>query len=311
MPCRRDTPRNQIATAQGLKDLQGELAEPRGLPLVQPLREMIGDVFQSPRGEWLRQVRQRSASNALRFQRAVVDPLGAFGISQRLIDGNRPFFPPQFKQGAVVPGAFLVAESGAVRFQGAQSEHDMSVRLIFAVRGFGTVQGEIRHHAPIHKLFFDKRAHELQTLLMRQFSREGEFYFTGKLSVLAIFRKFDGIPELCPVTDPYRCIFWDKYFGMKDPLLASVVEGSACAGVCKPLSGTIRGGVGGGVSPAAVGGAGERALPFAASDDLGAQVVNRHGVGAHVLAWRASGSGKVYTYTSLRDAVYTGTFVHE
>ena len=38
-----------------------------------------------------------------------------------------------------------------------------------------------------------------------------------------------------------------------------------------------------GMSAAAIGSTGDGALPLAAADDLGAQVVNRHGFRAHVL----------------------------
>lgn len=61
------------------------------------------------------------------------------------------------------------------------------------------------------------------------------------------------------------------------------------------------------MSPAAVGSPGDGALPFAAAEYLCPQVEYRH----RFHAWFCRGGlveAKVYTYTSLRDAVYTENF---
>src|SRR5689334_12019398 len=92
---------------------------------------------------------------------------------------------------------------------------------------------------------------------------------------------------------------------MDDALLTSVIERPSGAVIGEPFPRAIGGGVSRGMSAAAVGSTRDRALPLAAADDLRPQVVNRHRFRAHVLPWRGSVVGKVYTYTSLRDAVYT------
>ena len=60
-----------------------------------------------------------------------------------------------------------------------------------------------------------------------------------------------------------------------------------------------------GVSTATLSRSGDGALPFATAGDFCLQVVNRHRFREHVLPWGVVSLGKVYTYTSLRDAVYT------
>ena len=67
----------------------------------------------------------------------------------------------------------------------------------------------------------------------------------------------------------------------------------------------IGGDMGGGMSSATVGSPGDGTLPFAAAEYLCPQVVDRHRFHARVLPWRANGGESVYTYTALRDVMYT------
>ena len=86
---------------------------------------------------------------------------------------------------------------------------------------------------------------------------------------------------------------------MDDALLASVIERAPGALIGELFPRAIGGGMGGGMPAAAVSGPGDGALPLAAGDDFGPQVVNRHRFHAHVQAWRGSVVEKAYTYTSL------------
>lgn len=95
----------------------------------------------------------RDSVDALLCKCAVVNPHAVPCPLQSLIGLHLPRFAPVLQKRLVVPTAVFLAES--IRANVAHGEQDVGVRVL----ALGVVNGNVGHHASIHKLATGKAAH--------------------------------------------------------------------------------------------------------------------------------------------------------
>jgi hypothetical protein len=140
--------------------------------------------------------------DALGFQGSVIDPGVDIEFGEPLVHVLGPGFAPVRKQLGFVPLADFGAEarlSIVADFHLAHAQHDMRVRLGFAVRPNIPMDIEIGDHAAIDKLALDKVAGQLDAIRLDHLAGNGELDLTGQLCVLAQFRRLDIVPQLLAV----------------------------------------------------------------------------------------------------------------
>ena len=160
----------------------------------------------------------------LRHKGAVVNPHLPPRARQRGIAGHRPFGPPQIQQLLAVPFPCLHGIQ-SVRGCPAQCQHDMGMVIVAALPllRHGVMQGDVRHHAPVHKMPLHEAAHQLQPLCGVQLVRQRHIELAGKLGVGALLHALDRAPQQLPVFQPRRRTHRHHDFGMGHPFAAAVV----------------------------------------------------------------------------------------
>ena len=131
--------------------------------------------------------------DALRLQRAMIDMCIDIQFGQTRVDMIGPRDPPFLQQRVAVPVAHLLPEP--LRANLAHRQHDMRVRLGFAVLAPVPMHIEVRDHAAFDELLLDEIAGELHALRLVHFARNRELDLTGKLRVLALFPCLHLVPQ--------------------------------------------------------------------------------------------------------------------
>src|ERR1700761_5539101 len=133
------------------------------------------------------------------------------------------------------------------------------------VLGVVPMEGNIRDHAPRNKRALGEVAQQLHLLALRQLDGQGDLDVACKLSILAPLDRLNRIPQRVAVVDPSGRVLGGEDFAVFDAALAGIVERDPEALVMQLLGG-------------AIGCRGDRRLPLPAGDDLGTEVINRHGI---------------------------------
>ena len=107
--------------------------------------------------------------DALRRQRAVVDPRVYIQFGQPFIDVIGPRLAPLLQERRAVPVPHLLTK--ALRPYVAHRQHDMRMRLGLPVLPHIPMHIHVGDHAAFDKLLFDKIAGELDTLFLVQLTR--------------------------------------------------------------------------------------------------------------------------------------------
>lgn len=128
------------------------------------------------------------------------------------------------------------------------------------------MNGKVSHHAGIHKLTLNKLADQLLLLVWIQLDWQGHHHLAGDLRIPALLGVLYGVPELAPVVNPLGGISWGHDLSVINALLLAVVELQPSTfigdGITSPVS--SRPG---------------RTASGGSADDLGAEVIDRHGAG--------------------------------
>jgi hypothetical protein len=181
----------------------------------------------------------RLQRDALRFQAAMVDPRVNVEFRQPLIGKVGPAFAPALDHLRAVPVPDLRAET--VLVHRAHGEHDMGMGFGHVVLAHIPMHVEIGDHAQTYELRPREVAGEFNALRLRQFARNGEFHFAGKLGVLADFERLDIVPEPFAVAPCLRRIFRQHHLGMDDAALGGKIVAAIKPLVAQPRARAVGG----------------------------------------------------------------------
>ena len=152
--------------------------------------------------------------DTLRLVAAVIDPGINIERGQALVDVIRPRLAPLLQQLRAVPLAYLRTEPLRPYF--AHRQHDMRVRLGLPVLALVPMYVEVRDHAALDKLLFDKLAGERDALHLAHLARNREFHLPRQLRVLANLASLDLVPQGFAVAKALRRALRQHHFGMDD-----------------------------------------------------------------------------------------------
>ena len=85
------------------------------------------------------------------------------------------------------------------------------------------MHGEVRHHAPVHKILKQKLPYKVDVLLHGKLILQGNVKTVGKLRFLSALGFLHGVPECFPVRERRRSVRWQQDFRADHAALAGVV----------------------------------------------------------------------------------------
>jgi hypothetical protein len=203
----------------------------------------------------------RLQGDALCFEAAMVDPRVDVELGQALIGELGPAFAPTPNHLGTIPVSHLLVK--AVLIHRAHGQHDMGMGFCHAVLAHIPMHVEIGDHAQTYELRPREVAGEFNALRLRQFARNGEFHFAGKLGVLADFERLDIVPEPFAVAPYLRRVLRKHHLGMDDAALSGKVVAAIKALVAQPRTRTV-------------GGRRHRAGAGLTANDLDVKMIDRH-----------------------------------
>lgn len=200
------------------------------------------------------------AGNALRGERAMVDPCRRLGGLKGAVHGGCPALAQLVHQVHGIPGAVLLREAGGVHLAGGAEE----VRV--GVLGAGLVDAEVRDHAPGDQVLLDPGAEQGQPGLGGEFDRQADLDLTCNPTVDPGLGGLHRIPEGGAVEEVGRGLVGGQDLRVDHAGLAGVVVDQAGAGISEDGAG-------------AVGRSVDRRPPLGAGEGLDAEVEIGHGRG--------------------------------
>jgi len=117
----------------------------------------------------------------------------------------------------------------------------MGMRFGASILGHIPMHIEIGDHAPVHEFAPSEVAGQFDALSLRQFARNGEFHFAGKLGVLADFERLDIVPEPFAVLPHSGRVLRQQHLGMDDAALCGKIVAAIKPLVAQPRARAVGG----------------------------------------------------------------------